>query len=280
MTNSNLPFVLVAENSVIDTITLVLQSLAKHAPFASVYLVVPDSQVNEFLAHASEDVVVVNESIIMPGWCVDRVGRKLGVYSWRAGWYYQQFLKLNFANFLECESYVIWDADTVMLQEFDFVLDGRVQMNSSVRFNKPYFDTYKRLFNQSPPVEKSLISQFMFIDTAILSEMQGAIRKNFSASDWVDAVLDQLPLSSPSEFSEYEVYGNYMASHYPDKFKMTRINWFLYGSEILPEVRGVDLETLESTFEGFSCVAFERHHRKGLLKKMYAYCVYYLKFGG
>jgi len=280
MTNSSLPFVLVAENSVIGTISLVLQSLAKYAPFASIYLVVPDSQVNEFQAHASADVVVVNESIVMPGWSVERVGRRLGVYSWRAGWYYQQFLKLSFGNFLECENYVIWDADTVMLQEFDFVLDGRVQMNSSVRFNKPYFDTYQKLFNEFPPVKKSLISQFMFIDTAILSEMLAKIRNNSSSSHWADGVLDQLPLSSPSEFSEYEVYGNYMALHYPDKFEMTRINWFLYGSEILPELRGVDLETLESVFEGFSCVAFERHHRKSVLKKIYAYFVYYLRIGG
>lgn len=280
MNNSNLPFVLVAERSVIDTISLVLKSLEKYAPFASVYLVVPDCQVNEFLTQASEDVVVVKESIIMPGWGVGRVARKLGRHSGRAGWYYQQFLKLNFGNFIKCRRYVIWDADTVMLQHLDFVVDGRIQMNSSVRFNKPYFNTFQRLFNQSPPVKRSLISQFMFIDNLILCEMQEEIKTNFSSSDWVDAVLDQLPLASQSEFSEYEIYGNYVASRYPDKFKMTKINWFLYGSEILPEVRDVDLETVESTFNGFSCVAFERHHRKGFLKKLFAHGTYYLKFGG
>ena len=87
-------------------------------------------------------------------------------------------------------------------------------MNSSNRLHKPYFDTYRRLFKHSPPVARSLISQFMVIDQKTLTEMQDEIKINAGQQCWIDAVLRGLPLKSPSEFSEYEIYGNYFASRY------------------------------------------------------------------
>ncbi len=279
MSDPRLPIVLVAEKSVLGTFDLVLRSLERYVPEGDVYVVVPDDQVVEFAPYQSLHVSVVRESNVLPEWDLERVGERLGHYKARAGWYYQQFLKLSFGDLVKCDFYVIWDADTVMLQELSFVIDGRMQMNSSIRSHKPYFDTYRRLFMHSPPVAKSLISQFMIIDQKILTEMQEEIKINSGQQCWIDAVLQGLPLKSASEFSEYETYGNYVASRYPDKFELTKINWFLYGSEVLPTVKNKDLNFVINFFRGFSCVAFERHHKKSLLKTITAYILFYLKIG-
>ena len=103
--------------SVLGTFALVLRSLERYIPEGDMYVVVPDDQVVEFAPHQSLHVFVVRESNVLPEWDLERVGERLGHYKTRAGWYYQQFLKLSFGDFVKCDSYLIWDADTVMLQE-------------------------------------------------------------------------------------------------------------------------------------------------------------------
>lgn len=253
------PYVLVAERSVLGSIDSVVASLEKHGGAEAITIVVPASQVTEFRSTRCGSHEVLSEDDILPGWPLGRVRSQLGRRADRAGWYLQQFLKLAFGVARGVEWYVIWDADTVMLRRPAFEsADGRVLMNAAREHHRPYFDTFRRLFGEDPVLHASVVSQYMLIDTSVVRQMFAEIEARHRCG-WVEAILGNLPGRSPSEFSEYETYANYLERRRPGAVTLTRERWFRYGSEIVPADRRNELASIERTFARYAYVSFERH---------------------
>ena len=254
-----LPYLLVAEKSLINIIGQTVSALEKHASPAAIYVVVPSSQLEIFRAVLTNRVILVSEEDVLPTWPLMRVKAMLPKQPERAGWYLQQFLKLGFGSYAGVARYVIWDADTVMLQPPVLERNSRVVMNTAKEYHQPYFDTFRRLFGASPTLPRSMISQYMLIDTAICLQMQQEICSRNQGADWIEALLQALPGKSISEFSEYETYANYLAQINPAGIELQTNKWFRYGSEIFPDQGAVSLEQIEKRFAGYGYVAFERH---------------------
>jgi hypothetical protein len=176
----------------------------------------------------------------------------------RAGWYLQQFLKLSFGQYAGVFRYLIWDADTVLLKPIEFFDGEMVLLNRAREFNKPYFDTFERLLGYAAPLKSSVISQYAPIESAHVGEMQNQIESRHGR-EWIEAVLAGLPGDFQSEFSEYETYGNFLASRYPHKIRLVRHKWLRYGADVVGNVETQSLEALKRKFARYSYVAFERH---------------------
>lgn len=254
-----LPYLLVAEKSLLKIIGHTVSALEKYGDPAEIYLVVPDEQIEAFQTVLLNRVVLVPEEKLLPEWPLARIRSMLAKQSGRAGWYLQQFLKLAFGRYSGIERYVIWDADTVMLQPPVLERCGRVIMNKAKEYHQPYFDTFRRLFGIAPTLPCSTISQYMLIDTAICLQMQKEICAHGEGTDWIEVLLRGLPGTSISEFSEYETYANYLAYIRPTAFELGSRKWFRYGSEIFTNLERVSVEQIEERFAGYSYVAFERH---------------------
>lgn len=256
--DERLPYLLVAEASLLPLIGVVIAGLNKYANPASITLVVPQHQIVAFKATVGETAQVISEDTLLPDWPISRVRDRLA-YPNRAGWYLQQFLKLSFGQFAGAPAYVIWDADTVPLAP-PLLRDGETTIFCAAKENNsPYFETYKLLLNQEPALKRSAIAQYMYIETPIVDALQLAIIEKSGAPTWIDAVLDGLPGQSISEFSEYETYANFLISQHEGDGMMIDIPWFRYGSEICPDFTKVTLENLERRFRRYRFVAFERH---------------------
>lgn len=254
-----LPYLLVAEKSLLKIIGKTISALEKHANPAGIYVVVPGGQLEAFRAVLTDRILLVPEEDVLPEWPLARVKSILPKQPGRAGWYLQQFLKLGFGNYAGVARYVIWDADTVMLQPPVLERSGRVVMNTAREYHQPYFDTFRRLFGVAPTLPRSMISQYMLIDSAICWQMLQEICSRGQAADWVEVLLRGLPGTSISEFSEYETYSNYLAHINPVGIELQANKWFRYGSEIFPDQGLVSLEQIEKRFAGYGYVAFERH---------------------
>lgn len=264
-----LPYLLVAEASLLPLISVVITGLNRYANPASITLVVPQHQIDVFKATVGETATVISEDTLLPDWPISRVRDRLA-YPNRAGWYLQQFLKLSFGQFSGAPAYVIWDADTVPLAP-PLLRDGEKTLFCAAQeHNPPYFDTYKLLLNLEPKLKRSAISQYMYIETPIVEALQLAIIEKSGAPTWIDAVLDALPGESISEFSEYETYANFFMSRHPGRGRMIDVPWFRYGAEIFPDCNQVTLEDLEKRFERYRHVAFERHPKR-FLRRVAAY---------
>lgn len=255
----SLPYVMVAEKSVLPIAGIACQSLYKHAGPASVHIVVPDREVEIFCSTLAGTCTIVPESDLLPEWPLRRIaGMFPPLLSQRAGWYLQQFLKLRFGSWSGLSRYVIWDADTVLLRPLQLMSGERVVMNQAREHHAPYFDTYRALFDRPPVLPKSVISQYMLMDSSVISELFRELEQRHQ-TNWVEAILRALPGRSFSEFSEYETYGNFLAQRFPGSVLLQKEKWFRYGAEIMARPAERKLPEIERQFSGFAYVAFERH---------------------
>ena len=267
-----LPYLLVAEKHLLNIIRQTVSALIKHANPAGIYVVVPGGQLEAFQARLKDRVILVPEGDVLPEWPLASVKSMLPKQPARAGWYLQQFLKLSFGKYAGVARYVIWDADTVMLQPPVLERSGRVVMNTAKEYHQPYFDTFRRLFGVAPTLPHSMISQYMLIDSAVCLQMQQNICARGQGVDWIEVLLRGLPGASISEFSEYETYANYLAHINPIGVELQTRKWFRYGSEIFPDQESASLEQIEKRFAGYGYVVFERH-RSSAVRRLGAHAL-------
>lgn len=269
------PCVLVAEISVITTLKLAVNGLIKYSDVSRIDVIVPDSQFYEFKKiFTSSEVKIIKESELISLECIEKIKFELGEMSHRFGWYLQQFLKWEYAQLIKEKYYLIWDADTILLENCHFFNNSQQTFNLANEHHKPYFNTIEKLIGIKKQLKSSFISQYMVMDVSLLKSLINEIMKNNTDNThWYLKVIKSLDKRNPSEFSEYETYGNYILSlKLPNKSVLKNDKWFRYGSEILiPTSITTNIE-LESKFKGYQYVAFERHESNPL-KKLIA-CIY------
>lgn len=158
----------------------------------------------------------------------------------RTGWYFQQFLKIAYAQICEEEYYLVWDADTVPLKEINMLdSENYPYFDIKTEYHKPYFTTIKKLFSGS--IQKcgdfSFISEHMLIKTSFMKEMIHQIEKNkeldgkFFYEKILSAVRD-IDLCG-SGFSEFETYGNFVVAKYPHFYKFRKVKSLRSGDKYL-----------------------------------------------
>ncbi len=96
--------------------------LISRIPAKSYVVIVPDQDVEQFLALSPAEYSVLPESLFVGG-LKARIEARLPEYNrHRAGWYLQQFIKLAAVkHFGEYGDVLIWDADTVPLKRIRFL---------------------------------------------------------------------------------------------------------------------------------------------------------------
>jgi len=275
-------YVLVAERSLKEIVPVTLASLRRHGRARSVGLIVPRRDLQLFAVLGDELVNVIPESAVLPDWPLSAVADRLSL-PFRAGWYLQQFLKLTYGEHAGLSTYVIWDADTVMLRDMKFTDNGTARLNLSKEHHEPYFSTYRKVTGRDTVLKKSAISQYLVVETEIVRQLARVICEQTRCDDWIEGVLRSLPGNDASEFSEYETYANFLAREWPDRVSYADGAWFRYGSEILPASRWNGppeymLDQLERMFHGYVFVAFERH-QSNWIKRIAAHVFKFLRIG-
>ena len=190
----------------------------RYLPITKIYVIGP-ADIAENIARADDSrIIFMNENEFVDA------GRIRGLYSSRtdknpnrAGWYIQQFIKMQFARFTSNEYYLIWDSDTIPVRHIDFfnnngtpILDLRLQQIPS------YYRTMTKLLpNIAAPYHKSFVTEHMLVNSQHMRECLSDIEANslIAGSSFQEKVInavdiDDLPFMG---FSEYETYG--MWSH-------------------------------------------------------------------
>ena len=190
-------------------------------------------------------------------------GRKLprGV----VGWYYQQFLKMEYSKKCGDEFYFIWDGDTVPCKSFSmFAEDGNTPyFDLKQEYHAEYFDTISALFSGVKKViGPSFISEHMLMDTNIMREMIGEIEKNDSlqGKTYYEKIMRAIPAEKiqDSSFSEFETFGTYVAVKHPDRYRLREWHSFRLGSEFFHPEAMTD-EDYEWLSRDFGAISFEKN---------------------
>lgn len=142
----------------------------------------------------------------------------------RAGWLFQQFIKMGCAYSIPSltDYYLVVDADVVFLKTVRFFHNSQMLLAKSDEFHEPYFKCYERLLGEPPDRKWSFISHHLIISKAVMLELLQNIEERFNKI-WYDAILDNIDYSQGSPFSEYETYGHYLQNHHPKKLAARKL---------------------------------------------------------
>ena len=214
----------------------VVSSLSQFSQAQTIYILThPDNfSALASLAESEPKLQLIDETQLIPGVDFSTLktylnGRNLeNRRSFRPGWYLQQFLKMHFASTdYAGENYLIWDADTLMLQPIDFFdASGRVLMQPADENHTPYFDVIQSIFGHGKLVPHSFVAEHMMIKSEYMRELIRELCGSDSYSaDWVWKTMDAIKDENVDlfGFSEFETYGNFLQARHPESFVFREI---------------------------------------------------------
>ena len=177
-----------------------------------------------------------------------------------AGWYVQQFIKMEFSRHTQDEYYLIWDSDTIPLKPVKFFDDTmKPFFDMKTEYHVPYFTTINRLFPDVHKVAKgSFISEHMLIKSAYMRELLDEIGSDFQAA--IINAIDVKDLSS-SGFSEFETYGSYVTVRHPDSYTMREWHSLRCGKRFYADSSLIDEENRLWLSTKYDAISLEKWHR-------------------
>lgn len=195
-------------------------------------------------SNLGEKAGFINENAILPFDAVHKVmskalesllqGRELprGI----TGWYYQQFLKMQYARMCEDSYYLMWDGDTIPCGPFSMFHEktGVPFLDLKGEYHEKYFDTMSRLLpGMRKCIEKSFISEHMLINCDIMRKLLEEIEANeeIQGSAFWEKIIFSIDVDDlqSNSFSEFETYGTYVALRYPNAYRLRNWHSFRYG---------------------------------------------------
>ncbi len=182
------------------------------------------------------------------------------------GWYYQQFLKMQYACICRGLYYLVWDGDTIPCKPFSMFRkeDNVPYLDLKQEYHEEYFRVMSKLLpGMGKYVQKSFISEHMLISCEIMKELIHDIEKNDAirgTAFWEKIIyaIDVDKLQSNS-FSEFETYGTYVTCKHPSAYCFRNWHSFRYGGCYFDPntISDADYEWLG---RDFYAISFEKGH--------------------
>lgn len=179
-----------------------------------------------------KNVTLLDESLLINNMTINSVRAAVDGHfeqKMRAGWYFQQFLKMGFAlTPYAKEYYLIWDADTLPTSTlYFFDEEGRMLITQKEEHHRPYFATMKRLIGLGKEVNFSFIAEHMLIRTSFMKELIERIEKSdIQEENWWKKIIKATDSKSPLGFSEFETYGTFVNHFYPETVVYRQLHTF------------------------------------------------------
>jgi len=182
------------------------------------------------------------------------------------GWYYQQFLKMQYALNCGDEYYMVWDGDTIPCRRISMVQEGsgKPYFDLKTELHEGYFETLGRILpGMRKVIGRSFISEHMLFRTEYMREMIAEIEKNgaLSGTRFWEKILYAIPPEriQESDFSEFETFGTFCALRHMGDYVLREWHSFRLGGQFF------DTETIsERDFawlgRDFDAISFEKGH--------------------
>ncbi len=176
------------------------------------------------------------------------------------GWYYQQFLKMQYAFMCEDEFYMVWDGDTIPCRTINMFSEaGAPYLDLKYEYHEAYFETLEVLLpGMRKCIKKSFISEHMLINTKLMRQLIEKIEANdeIEGATFWEKIIHAIPPRKivDSAFSEFETYGTFVCFTDPGMYKLREWHSFRLGAEFFnpDEITDRDYEWLGKDFHAIS----------------------------
>jgi SAM-dependent methyltransferase len=244
------------------------KNIIKFIESSDYYVIVPDLEVDDFKQASPEIYKILPESIVVGKYDLNYFKSMIPeVFIARAGWYLQQFIKIEFIRNLNHENCLIWDADTIPLKKINFIdSNNNFSFYKGVdqpKFHQPYFDLIKELLGMDRVHEESFISQCFPVNSCWVEEFCAEIQEKNNTNFWIDAVMRKINHSRGiSGFSEYESLGVFISNKYNDKFSFKNDGYFTRnGTALVGSPENLDLPDWIDLQNHYDFIGFEEYEK-------------------
>jgi hypothetical protein len=177
----------------------------------------------------------------------------------RAGWYFQQFIKMGFA-FKINEDYVIWEADTIPLKEINFYSDNnKILFYLNKKEHKPYLTTIINIFEEFQLYENlSFIVEKMLISNEHMRNLIKDLESRHMNPFYI-TILNNINQNEidKSGFAEYSTYAHYVLNKFPNSIELKIAdNHWRNGSMIFNEIP-LNEDNLKWVAKDYASISFE-----------------------
>ena len=181
----------------------------------------------------------------------------------RAGWYVQQFMKMEYARICRDDYYLVWDSDTVPLKPVNMIENGKPVFDCKTEYNEAYFKTIENLFpDLRKCIKGSFISEHMIIRTDLMRKMLDEIESNESLDgrNFAEKIINAVPVESleKSGFSEFETFGTYVCSRFPGEYGIRNWKSLRFGGVFFDCGRGLSDENVRWLSACYDAISFEK----------------------
>jgi len=187
----------------------------------------------------------------------------------RSNWYFQQFLKMAFAFQCADDYYLVWDSDTIPLNNIQFWknIDGveKCLFGENQYSYQPLIDTLNTLFNGKVKrlFKKSFIVEHMMINKKIMKELIRDIEMNdqLPGKYFFEKIMHAVNINDIkyAGFSEFETYGNYVLNYYPDMYAFRKLKAYRQGGMVIEKYL-INNDVLNWIAKDYDTVSFEESH--------------------
>ena len=182
------------------------------------------------------------------------------------GWYYQQFLKMQYAYICPDDYYMVWDGDTVPCRKISMFSSetGQPYLDLKHEFHQEYFDTMSKILpGFRKVIERSFISEHMLFRTEIMKNLISDIEKNDSikGEKFWEKIINAIEPEKiyDSSFSEFETYGTYVALKSPSTYKLREWHSFRLGAAFF-DIHKINDNDFKWLAKDFDAISFEKGH--------------------
>ncbi|MBO5613457.1 MAG: hypothetical protein J5905_03025 [Prevotella sp.] len=129
----------------------------------------------------------------------------------RSGWLFQQLIKLS-GKVGTCDRYLCIDSDHILVREHVFVTEeGKTVFYMSYEKNEPYYRNIHRLFPEIKMAGLSYVAHKMLFSKDVLRRLhEDLAERGGGGKTWIEVIRDNYDCNCFADFSEFELYGNYM----------------------------------------------------------------------
>lgn len=160
--------------------------------------------------HLENDVLSVDKS---------RIGH-------RPNWIYQMLLKM-FQNVTKNDNFLVIEADCVILNKLKFFNEDRtIFYLGRDHYHQQYYNFNNKLLGIGREYNHSFISEFMMYDKKIIIELLNKTKCN-NVNDFLELIY--LYVDNNTYPSDYDLYGNFYYSNYPNNFETKILNFDMSG---------------------------------------------------
>ena len=207
-----------------------------------------------------KECILINENEVYENLNLMNIRKLLPSLKERAGWYFQQFVKMAYYNISKNDYYLVWDSDTILLNNITFFspINNKPYFTMKKEYYKSYFETLKTILGLGKTNPRSFISEHMMINKYIMKEMINNIEMNKSlkGDNFFEKIINSIkPKNIFLGFSEYESYGTYVYKYYRDEYEYRSLRTCRHGYSFIG--LHFDNEILNWVSNSFDTISFE-----------------------